>query len=86
MPTRELASGGAVPAARTSPKRSQHRAKHCCSLLLSVDDGFVTHFAKHLSRTVCIASATRCQRLASDAMPTDNYLSVADAALSNKLA
>ena len=33
--------------------RSQHRARHCCSLLLRLLPGLVTHLSKHLSRTVC---------------------------------
>lgn len=37
----------------TSAYRSQHRAKHCCSLLLKLLDGLVTQVPKHLSRTVC---------------------------------
>lgn len=32
---------------------SQHRARHCCSLLLRLLLGLVTHLSKHLSRTVC---------------------------------
>ena len=36
-----------------SAYRSQHRAKHCCSLLVKLLLGLVTHALKHLSRTVC---------------------------------
>lgn len=36
----------------TSAYLSQHRARHCCSELPKLLDGFVTHFSKHLSRTV----------------------------------
>ena len=37
----------------TSAYLSQHRARHCCSELPKLLDGLVTHFSKHLSRTVC---------------------------------
>lgn len=32
---------------------SQHRERHVCSLEDKDEEGFVTHLAKHLSRTVC---------------------------------
>lgn len=41
------------------PHLSQHRARHCCSLLLRLLLGFVTHLSKHLSRTVCRQAACR---------------------------
>ena len=37
----------------TSAYLSQHLARHCCSELPKLLDGFVTHFSKHLSLTVC---------------------------------
>lgn len=36
-----------------SAYRSQHLARHCCSLLDSDEPGFVTQALKHLSLTVC---------------------------------
>jgi hypothetical protein len=45
-----------VTIAVASAYRSQHFARHCCSLLLRLLLGFVTHALKHLSRTVCKVS------------------------------
>ena len=42
----------------TSAYLSQHLARHCCSELPKLLDGFVTHFSKHLSLTVCSAGMT----------------------------
>jgi len=35
-----------------SPYRSAHRDRHCCSEEDRDEEGLVTHFSKHLSRTV----------------------------------
>ena len=41
---------------------SQHRARHCCSLLLRLLLGLVMHLSKHLSRTVCRAGTGESRR------------------------